>query len=231
MQELSPHPLGSRLVYSALRSTVSNHQLFELHSTNPCRKGMISMLSRLLGLSLLFCLGLPFALFALLTTGLALGTLLFRVLCAYLDLFLALVNGVMSPSHPAAPLSSPNVKPARRRKHATPPTPISTLRKTPSFASLVGSGTDRDFEGVGGWRFPESADEEAVWLNINKNLELPASPALVRKHRRTGTGTGSQSPVLTRTVARTSGSASPEGYFSIRVESREGMGMSSRGNA
>ncbi|KAG9889204.1 hypothetical protein KCU94_g15823, partial [Aureobasidium melanogenum] len=134
----------------------------------------------------------------------------------------------MVPSTPPTPLASPSARPARRKKHATPPTPSAALRKTPSFASLVGSGTDRDFEGVGGWRFPESADEEAIWLNMNRYLELPASPAATRKHRRTGTGNGTQSPMVTRTMARTSGSASPEGYFSIRVESREGLGLSSR---
>jgi hypothetical protein len=68
-------------------------------------------------------------------------------------------------------------------------------------------------------------------MNMNRHLELPASPAATRKHRRTGTGNGTQSPLVTRTMARTSGSASPEGYFNIRVESREGMGMSSRGDA
>ncbi|KAH0006850.1 hypothetical protein KCU78_g12089, partial [Aureobasidium melanogenum] len=189
---------------------------------------MIAGISRLLGLSLLFCLGLPFALFALFTTTLALGTLLLRLLFVYFDLFLAILNGAIVPSTPPTPLASPSARPARRKKHATPPTPSAALRKTPSFASLVGSGTDRDFEGVGGWRFPESADEEAIWLNMNRYLELPASPAATRKHRRTGTGNGTQSPMVTRTMARTPGSASPEGYFSIRVESREGLGLSSR---
>ncbi|KEQ90298.1 hypothetical protein AUEXF2481DRAFT_34079 [Aureobasidium subglaciale EXF-2481] len=189
-------------------------------------------MSRLLGLSFLFCLGLPFALFALFTTTLALGTLLLRLLFVYFDLFLAILNGAIVPSSPPTPLASPSaVLPTRRKKHNTPPTPSAALRKTPSFASLVGSGTDRDFEGVGGWRFPESADEEAVWMNINRHLELPASPAATRKHRRTGTGNGAQSPMVARTMARTPGSASPEGYFNIRVESRDDLGMTSRGNA
>jgi hypothetical protein len=193
-------------------------------------QAMISGVSRLLGLSFLFCLGLPFALFALFTTTLALGTLLLRLIFVYLDLLLAVLNGAIISSSPPTPLASPSVKSARRKKHTTPPTPSAALRKTPSFASLVGSGTDRDFEGLGGWRYPESTEEEAVWMNMNRHLELPASPAATRKHRRTGTGTGTgtQSPLVTRTMARTSGSASPEGYFSIRVESREGMGLSSR---
>lgn len=189
---------------------------------------MISGLSRLVGLSFLVCLGLPFALFALFTTSLALGTLLFRLLFVYFDLFIAILNSAMVPSSPPTPLPSPSAKPARRKKHTTPPTPSAALRKSPSFASLVGSGSDRDFEGVGGWRFPVSADEEAVWMNMNRYLELPASPAVARKHRRTGTGNGTQSPLVARGMTRTSGSASPEGYFSIRVESREGLGLSSR---
>jgi hypothetical protein len=234
-KELSPHALSrptteATLPTAYIRCSTSN-SIKRRYEHASAIHAMISGISRLLGLSFLFCLGLPFALFALFTTTLALGTLLLRLIFVYFDLLLAVLNGAIVSSSPPTPLASPSVKPARRKKHTTPPTPSAALRKTPSFASLVGSGTDRDFEGLGGWRYPESTEEEAVWMNMNRHLELPASPAATRKHRRTGTGNGTQSPLVTRTLARTSGSASPEGYFSIRVESREGMGLSSRGDA
>lgn len=179
---------------------------------------MISGLSRLLGLSFLFCLGLPFALFALATTTLAIGTLLLRLVFVYFDLFLALLNGaIASPTQSPPRTHAPHKH--HRRKRSTPPTPSTPgMRKVPSFASLVGSGTDRDYEGVGGWRFTESADEEAVWMGMNRNLELPASPAVARKHHRRSLTGGQASPLLSRSMPRTSGSASPEGYFNIKIE-------------
>lgn len=229
-----PHTVSRLTTETALSTAYTRYSTFDPFAWRnehaSVIHAMISGISRLLGLSFLLCLGLPFALFALFTTTLALGTLLLRALFVYFDVLLAILNGAIVSSSPPTPFTSPSARPARRKKHNTPPTPSAALRKTPSFASLVGSGTDRDFEGLGGWRYPESTEEEAVWMNMNRHLELPASPAATRKHRRTGTGNGIQSPLMTRTMARTSGSASPEGYFNIRVESREGMGLSSRGD-
>lgn len=128
-------------------------------------------------------------------------------------------------------------KPRRRRSSlvgtATPPqngphasSTQNTMTKTASFASLVGTGTaNRDYEGVGGWRLATSDDdEEALWLNLNSRLELPvtSSPAS-RRHKRSASSTSQslrsspemgRSPLLMR--ARTPGTASPEGYFSLQ---------------
>jgi len=82
------------------------------------------------------------------------------------------------------------------------------FHKTSSFASLIGTGTTRDYEGVGGWRISNNEEDDALWMGMNSQLELPAvfptsitssssalsSPELSRAsktHRRSFTGSGS----------------------------------------
>lgn len=45
-------------------------------------------------------------------------------------------------------------------------------------------GPVRDFEGVGGWRFPGPDEEDTQWTLLNSRLELPAAPERKRRHRR-----------------------------------------------
>lgn len=183
-------------------------------------------LLNLLGIPILLLVSLPLAIFAAFTTSLAFTTLLLRVLVVYVELGLALLQAAISPSTSTtqgfsalnlsqSPLREVRVTSRRSSTTGTPP------KKTSSFASLAGSGTNRDYEGVGGWRLPGKEEEEDVWQNMNSRLELPATP---RRHRRSLTG-GSQrvvfsltpesgrSPGIVRT--RTPGTASPEGYFSM----------------
>lgn len=37
-----------------------------------------------------------------------------------------------------------------------------------------GGRIERDFEGVGGWRIPDSEDDDGLWTSMNSRLELPA---------------------------------------------------------
>lgn len=183
---------------------------------------------------MVLAVSIPFAAFAALTTSLAFGILFVRLLIVYIDLGIALIHSAISPqssgTYESKNLPAPSpvykaTKPRRRRSVVGSSTPTSKIAKTSSFASLVGTCTDRDYEGVGGWRVSIDDEEEALWMSLNSRLELPAitSPA-VRRHRRSLTG-GSQrsspekgrSPSLFRT--RTPGTASPEGYFSLQPTS------------
>ena len=47
---------------------------------------------------------------------------------------------------------------------------------------------DRDFEGIGGWRYDDREDDN--WIKINSRLELPAERLAVRHHQRSGSGGG-----------------------------------------
>ncbi|GAB7349015.1 hypothetical protein MBLNU459_g7988t1 [Dothideomycetes sp. NU459] len=188
----------------------------------------MGIVNRLLALPVLLFVGLPFAGFAVFTTSLALATLFVRVLIIYIDLGLALVSSALYSSSkdtesvtlPPRSLFSEHARARRRRSTASSNTPP-MVRKTSSFATLVGNNRDRDFEGVGGWRISGNDDEEALWMGMNARLELPAASPSARKHRRSLTGGSlrfgspeiARSPAATRT--RTPGTSSPEGYFSM----------------
>ena len=197
---------------------------------------MGSNLYHFFGLPLVLFISVPFAAAAALTTSLAFGVLFVRLLIVYIDLGIALIRGAMSSksnansSAPVAnsslPARSPvyeQVRARRRRSLASSGTPPhrSYVPKTSSYASLVGPGRDRDYEGVGGWRLSVDDEDEALWLNLNSRLELPAPSSPARRHNRSLTG-GSQraSPEMGRSPSlirlRTPGTASPEGYFSLQ---------------
>lgn len=192
----------------------------------------------------LLLLSIPLATFAVVTTALAFWTLLFRVSIVYVELFLALLRAYITPAQPSVielPPLSPIKERAIHKRRANSSasslggteTPKNPPTKSESFASLVGTGQNRDFEGVGGWRVSGNEEEEALWMSMNSRLELPAAPA--RRHERSFTG-GSQrftfaSPEVGRSpglMLKTpggkhwqrhsmSGTASPEGYFSVPV--------------
>ncbi|KAH7128590.1 hypothetical protein B0J11DRAFT_274738 [Dendryphion nanum] len=161
----------------------------------------------LLGPPLLLLISIPLALFAFITTAIAIITLAVRVSIVYFELGIALIHAYLfPPSQKHAPkLPSPDrVSPNRARtrrssivsttssQDTTVPHSQSRLHnKSGSFVSLIGtSEITRDFEGVGGWRVPADEEEEALWMGINSRLELPAVMPK-RKHQRSLTG-GSQ---------------------------------------
>jgi len=88
------------------------------------------------------------------------------------------------------PISSP---PRVRRGSSSSQDTVPAARlyhKSGSSASLVATSqmnSARDFEGVGGWRFYEGEEEEAIWMGMNKRLELPLAIS-PRRHQRRHTG-------------------------------------------
>ncbi|OJD35732.1 uncharacterized protein BKCO1_15000122 [Diplodia corticola] len=166
----------------------------------------------LLAPPVLIVASLPLVGLAILTTSLAVVTLLVRVSIVYFELGVALIHSWLFTSrHPPAlekyrsrassGYSTPTRHHRRRRSSAAsllaagdqaPPRRPPT--KSESFASLVSTaGPNRDFEGIGGWRMSGDGEEEALWIGMNSRLELPtALPAEKhRRHQRSLTG-GSQ---------------------------------------
>lgn len=166
---------------------------------------------------------IPLAIFAAITTALAIGTLLIRVSIVYFDLLLVLIRSyVFEKIKAPTPQPSP---PHRHRSRRGSNLSISSCQdftvlgkhgpsKSASFASLLGAGapgSTRDFEGIGGWRDTAvNPGEEALWMNMNSRLELPAPTVERRRHQRSLTG-GSQ---------RLSGNWSPEAMRMSPAQSR-----------
>lgn len=160
--------------------------------------GILSNPLYLLGPPLLLVVSVPLAIFAAITTAVALALLTLRVSVVYFELGIALVRGYIFPE-PAKPLPRrapppPSTPPRFRRSSLTSHlvNPTGRLqRKSGSSASLVSAnplaGT-RDYEGVGGWRFYEGEEEEAIWMGMNKRLELPLALPPGRRHQRRHTG-------------------------------------------
>jgi hypothetical protein len=156
----------------------------------------------LLGPPLLLLVSIPLAIFATITTTVAITALTIRVSIVYFELGVALIHAYLLPP-PQKPLpsrSSPKraspTHPRTRRSSiasaASLDQPQRIHRKSDSFVSLIGtSDVTRDFEGVGGWRVSGGDDEEALWMGINSRLELPTARPK-RRHQRSLTG-GSQS--------------------------------------
>ncbi|KAF2837300.1 hypothetical protein M501DRAFT_1018208 [Patellaria atrata CBS 101060] len=188
---------------------------------------------------LLLLISIPLALFATLTTTLAFTTLFIRVSIVYFELGIALLHSWVCVSKPHS--KPPNQKPfksSRSRSHtptatSSPPNTShkrrpSSVVSTSSLSTLLPNNTNRDFEGVGGWRITSSSsEEEALWMGMNARLELPAE----RRHTRSLTG-GSQrlswppetmrmSPVASRARTPNAGGngsgngEGSEGYFEM----------------
>ena len=111
----------------------------------------------------------------------------------------------------------------------------STTPKAPEANGLGiydGGGIERDFEGVGGWRFPGSDYDDVLWTSMNSRLELPAIvDGRQHHHHRSLTSSGLLStPLISRsstwslrknaTGLDAAGTTSPDGYFSSRATSK-----------
>jgi hypothetical protein len=155
----------------------------------------------LFGPPVIVLVSLPLAIFAIVTTTMAVIALTIRVSIIYVELGTALVHAYLFPP----PLKPASKRPSRRSSYpnafpnvppdamssldaTTPATPSRLHKRSGSLASLIGTnGITRDFEGVGGWRDGGDDEEEALWMGMNSRLELPAATPK-RNHRRSTTG-------------------------------------------
>lgn len=182
-------------------------------------------------------LSVPLAAFAIVTTTFAFWLLLLRVGIVYAELFTAILHAYIAPSTGPAVTTPPPASPKQRsppskrtsRSSSTSPTLLARNRlKSQSSATLpINMPVVRDYEGVGGWRLQADDDEEALWMNINSRLELPAEQQRRHQHSLASSSrvaSGMTSPELVRTplAIRTpgrrgpgSGAASPEEYFNV----------------
>ncbi|MCJ1278334.1 hypothetical protein MMC21_006149 [Puttea exsequens] len=196
---------------------------------------------------LLLFISIPLAAFAALTTTLAFSTLFFRVFLVYTELAAALVQDHFADqTTPAYPPNSnllklaisPDDKQLRRKSRRssgssnggslTPKAPESS-----GFGIYSGGGAARDFEGVGGWRFPgPDDDDDDAWENMNSRLELPVlvNDSRTRHHHRSRTsGSLASASSLANPSAHSSARtppnmiplvASPDDYFTKRGSSK-----------
>jgi hypothetical protein len=178
---------------------------------------------------IIILISVPLAIFAVVTTSIALSLLAFRGFVVYTQLGTALLGAWLSPAppKPAANLHQPTsperTSPPRNRNGRSSSNgsgtsyhdamvPVARLGpKSGSFTALLGgSELTRDYEGVGGWRDTGNEDEEALWMGINSRLQLPADTPGRRHQRR---HTGGQSP-------NQRWSRSPEDFRMSPVQSR-----------
>jgi hypothetical protein len=157
----------------------------------------------------LLVVSIPLAIFATITTSVAISLLACRVAIVYVQLTIALLGAWIDPRpskfsptiYPTPPSSSPTrTPPARQRPRRSTIASSSSSQETivPAnkgkgrFVPLPNATeTTRDFEGVGGWRTPGNDDEEALWMGMNSRLHLSAD-ITPRRHQRTGTSSPSQ---------------------------------------
>lgn len=195
----------------------------------------------LLGPPCLLLISVPLGLFACFTTTVALSLLAVRVSVVYFELGVALLHAYVFPETPKqlrkrnVPPSTPSPPRTRHRRSSSssldtvvPPARIHT--KSGSSASLLGaSDITRDFEGVGGWRFYDGEEEEALWMGLNKRLELPLATPRRHQRRHTGEDRWSWSPEATRmspvqsrtrTPTRPTTPAEGDEYFPIQTSLR-----------
>ncbi|KAH7071832.1 hypothetical protein BKA63DRAFT_534760 [Paraphoma chrysanthemicola] len=186
----------------------------------------------------LVLLSLPLAVFAFFTTVFA-GSLLFlRVAIVYAQLVTAIIGTWLFPqeSRPSVSLqrspisTSPTHHRNRRMSHTNvssasssdtiaPATTPKALQGNIAITTTEETGEiTRDFEGIGGWRDPGDESEEALWLNMNSRLQLPAVDSPRRHHKRRLTGGGSPtqrhswSPEASRTSPAHSRARTPVRY-------------------
>ncbi len=194
----------------------------------------------------LLLISIPLALFALLTTTFAFSTLFFRVLVVYAELAVVLIHDQFSDQAKSRKTQSTwktcspalDEKEHRRKSRRSSVGSGNSGSLTPKIAESSGlgiyggGGIGRDFEGVGGWRFPGHDEEDVLWTSMNSRLELPATVDDRKFHHRRSLTSGSlssaslviRSPVRSRartpTSIRAAGSTSPEEYFVDRPPSR-----------
>lgn len=189
---------------------------------------------------LLFFVSIPLVALAFFTTFAASSTLLFRVLLVYADLAAVLIkNQFLHPQSSKSPLSplSPRPELSGQCGRTRSSSGDSHVSRTPRSVESSGLGIysagsmQRDFEGVGGWRFPNTESEDILWTSMNARLELPAlAEGRNRHHRRSITSSGTPPPSSrfglsehyegrAPTSARSLGTTSPEEYFVARHSS------------
>lgn len=180
--------------------------------------------------------------FAFLTTSAASSTLLFRVLMVYADLAAALIkNQFLQPQSsklPVSPRSGPDARVSRQSGRTRSSSGDSHISRTPKSVESRGLGIystgsmQRDFEGVGGWRIPNTEIEDILWTSMNARLELPAfAEGRNRHHRRSITSSGTPAAASrfgsfehhegrAPKSVRSLGTTSPEEYFVTRPTSK-----------
>jgi hypothetical protein len=157
---------------------------------------------------ILLMASIPLAIFATVTTIIAISFLALRAFVVYVQLAVALLGAWLDPPPPKSLLHQRSQPPSSDYTLPTPPrggrtnaNPIHSHEvginstqasrqhtKSDSLSTLLGTSEfTKDFEGVGGWRDPGDAKEEALWMGMNSRLELPAD-VTPRKHRRSLTG-------------------------------------------
>ena len=199
---------------------------------------MPSLFYILLSPVLLF-ISVPLSLFAALTTTLAFSTLFFRALLVYAELGVVLVRNQFHSQHENEKIPVPKKLPpavvdgkqsqhkSRRSSAGSGSNGGSTTPRVPEagFGVYSGGGAVRDFEGVGGWRIPGTADEDVLWTSMNSRLELPAIVDGARHFNHHSRASGSlttvslplkspgRSRARTPSSVRLGGSISPEEYL------------------
>jgi hypothetical protein len=150
---------------------------------------------------LLLVLSIPFAVFAIFTTTIALSALAFRALVVYIELAVVVIHNYMFLRPPSRPSRRPRSHASRdgvhrrKKRRSSGSSVVSDQgfvvpvdRDIGGFALAGSVGIERDFEGVGGWSL-SGPNEDALWTSMNSRLELPAEERQ-RRHRRSLTASG-----------------------------------------
>ena len=160
----------------------------------------MAKLATLITSPVIFLVAIPLCTFAAVTTTLAFTTLLIRVLLVYIELGAVLLQnqlvGTIKSDLAELPPRSSGISEAdlegrpKAKKRSSAGSGYSNGSVTPiaptetsGLGIYGGTGLDRDYEGVGGWRLTSSKDEDVLWTSMNSRLELP-SPMLHDQHRR-----------------------------------------------
>jgi hypothetical protein len=165
--------------------------------------GLLAKPLSLLGLPVLVFFSVPLTICAVFTTTIALVLLAIRVSVVYVELGVALINASLvsepeaelEPLKPAsAPPLSPVSSPPRSRYRPSSSSSQDTAVPAARLHTKSGSAdalhdlshSTRDFEGVGGWRYYEDEEDEALWMGLHTRLDLPNTTP--RRHQRRHTG-------------------------------------------
>ncbi|KAF1992181.1 hypothetical protein K402DRAFT_387844 [Aulographum hederae CBS 113979] len=212
----------------------------------------------LLGIPAILLLCIPLGILAIVTTYLAFSALLFRVSIVYVELGAAIIRSwifrgpsTKSFQHPPPQPPTPDChSPAHRQRRSSAISNVSFEHparqrhgpsKSESFTALVSTSSDRDFEGIGGWRpVSNNEEEEALWMSMNSRLQLPAlvGERPGSRHRRSYTG-GKDSPEVLRMSPAVSRARTPlagpgdgvqVGYFGFQPHG-QGSGYANASNS
>lgn len=157
----------------------------------------ISQLTSMALHPVLLLVSIPLIALAMFTTAAAFSMLLFRVLLVYADLAIVLIKTYLF-NHQSSAKSTSRYRQAKahhtaalygRRRSSSGEMQRSEGSRTPKSAESIGlglysAGTQRDFEGIGGWRIPNTEGDDVLWTTMNARLELLASFDANRRHHR-----------------------------------------------